>query len=78
MDHDQHARVFAAELDVAEESHVVHRAQRLAHALRREPVADVHRQHVEQRAFGNALQSFDADVRDRERAVVGAHGAGHH
>jgi hypothetical protein len=75
---DQHARILAAELDVAEESHVVHRAQRLADALAVDPVADVHGQCVEQGAFGNALQAFDADVGDRERAIFGARGAGQH
>ena len=64
--HDQRAAV-AAQLDVAEEAGVVQRAHRLADALRRQGVADVDRQIVVDRSFGDALQTFDADVADGER-----------
>ena len=42
------------------------RAQRFGDAALVELVADVHRQVVVDRAFGDALQAFDADVADRE------------
>jgi hypothetical protein len=71
----EHARLFPPQLDIAEEAAVVHRAQRLANAARIEPVADVHRQPVEQRAFGDALQAFDADVGDFEVVAGGARGS---
>jgi hypothetical protein len=69
--HHEHTWILAAHLDVAEKAHRVHRAQRLAHALRIEAVADVHRQCVEKCAFGDALQSLDADAGHREGAVRG-------
>ena len=64
---DQRAAV-ATHLDVAEKTRGVQRAQRLGDAALVEPVADVHRQVVEDRAFGDALQAFDADVADGEVA----------
>ena len=45
---------------------VVHRAQRFGDASLIELVADVDRQVVVDRAFGDALQALDADVADRE------------
>ena len=64
---DQRAAV-AAQLDVAEEAGGVQRAQRFLDAALVEPVADVDRQVVEDRALGDALQPLDADVADGELA----------
>jgi hypothetical protein len=64
--HDEHAGVLTAQLDVLEEPGGVERAQRFADALRTHPVADVHRQLIENRALGDALQAFDADGGDSE------------
>ena len=64
-DHDQRAAI-AAHLDVAEEAGVIERPHRLTDALRRRVVADVDRQVVVDRAFGDALQTFDANVADGE------------
>ena len=66
VDHHDERIAIAAHFDVAEESRFVQRAHRFADALRRERVADVDRQIVVDRAFGDALQSLDADVADRE------------
>ena len=68
LEHRDHQRAaLAADLDVAEEPVVVQRAcSASAHAALVEPVADVDRQVVVNRAFGDALQAFDADVADGE------------
>ncbi len=60
----------AADLDVAKETGRVQRPQRLAHPLGVELVADIDRQVVEYRAFGDALQSLDLDVADRKLGGV--------
>jgi hypothetical protein len=49
----------------------VQRAHRFADALAVEVVADVHRQIIEYRTFGNPLQAFDSDVADGERLLRG-------
>ena len=64
--HDNERAAVAAQLHVAEEAGGVQSADRLAHALRREVIADVHRQVVVDRALGDALQTLDADVADGE------------
>jgi hypothetical protein len=70
VDHDDQRVAFPAQLDVAEEPGVVQGAHRLAHALRRQRVADVDRQIVVDRSLGHALQAFDADVTHREHRAV--------
>ena len=83
LDHHHEQRVaVAAQLDVAEKAGGVQRAHGLADALAVEVVADVDRQIIEYRAFGDALQTFDADVADGERVrragagACGVHGTG--
>ena len=67
LEHHHHQRVAVApHLHVAEESGGVQRADRLAHALRRQVIADVDRQVVVDRALGDALQALDLDVADGE------------
>jgi hypothetical protein len=62
---DQHGAV-APQFDVAKESGRVQRLHRLAEAPHVQRVADVHRQIVEDGAFGDALQAFDTNVADDE------------
>ncbi len=62
---DQHAAV-ATQLDVAKEAGAIQRFHRLGEAPPIELVADVDRQVVEDRAFGDALQAFDTNVADDE------------
>src|SRR5262249_53492363 len=66
---DERAAV-ATQFDVAEKPGRVHRTHRLGNLPVIERVADVDGQVVEDRAFGDALQAFDANVTDRE--AVGA------
>ena len=67
LGHRDNQRVaIAAQLDVAEKAGGVQRAQCLALARRSQVIADVHRQVVEDRALGDALQALDADVLDDE------------
>ena len=63
---DDERAAVATQFDVTEESGRVHRAQCFRDATRIELIADVDRQIIEDRAFGDALQAFDADVADRE------------
>ncbi len=65
--HDQQGVAVAAQFHVAKEAGRVQRPHGFADALAVEVIADVHRQVVEYRAFGDSLQAFDADVADRER-----------
>ena len=67
FDHHHEQRVtVAAQFHVAEEPGGVQRPHGLADALAIHAIADVHRQIVEYRAFGNSLQSLDPDVADGE------------
>ena len=68
--HDQGV-ALAAQLHVTEESGGIEGANGLAHPLRRQVIADVHRQVIEYRALGDALQSFHLDVADGEARVSG-------
>ena len=68
-DRDHQGPAVAAQLDVAEEPGAVQRAQRLLDAALIDAVADVDGQVVVDRALGDALQSFDAYVTDRELAA---------
>ena len=68
--HDQQGVAVAAQFHVAEEPRRVQRAHGLADALAVEVIADVHRQVIEYRAFGDSLQTFDANVADRERLAA--------
>ena len=71
LEHRDHQRVaVAAQFHVAEEAGRVQRAHRLALALRDQMIADVDRQVVEDRAFGDALQSLELDVADDEVGAV--------
>ena len=70
---DQHAAV-ATQLHVAEETGRVQRLHRLRDAPSIELVADVDRQVVEDRAFGDALQALDPNVADHEVVVCVARG----
>jgi hypothetical protein len=63
---DDQRALLPAQLDVTEEAGVIERADRLAHPLLGEPVADVHRQVVVDRTLGDALQTLDADVVDAQ------------
>src|ERR1700722_1754247 len=67
--HDQQGVAVAAQFHVAEEPGRVQSTHRLADALAIQVIADVHRQIIEYRAFGDALQSFDADVADGKRIL---------
>ena len=67
---DQQRVAVAIQCDVAEESGRVQRPQRLAQPLRIELIADVDRQVIEHRAFGDALQALDLDVADGEIGVA--------
>ena len=64
---DDQRAALPAQLHVAEKVGVVERADRFAHALRRQSIADIHRQVVVHRAFRDALQTLDADVVDAQR-----------
>jgi len=68
-DHDQQGVAVAAQFHVAKEPRRVQRPHGLADALAVEVIADVHGQVVEYRAFGDSLQTFDANVADRERLL---------
>jgi hypothetical protein len=66
------------ELDIAEEPGGEKRAHRLLDAALIQPVTDVHRQVVVDRALGDALQALDADVADGEvDRRLRARGSGH-
>ncbi len=67
---DQQGIAVAIQRDIAEESRGVQRPQRLAQPLCVELVADVDRQVIEHRAFGDALQALDLDVADGKIAVA--------
>ena len=73
--HHEQRIALAAQLDVAEESGRVQGAHGLADALVIEMVADVHRQIIEYRAFGDALQTLHADVADDKARLRGGCGA---
>ena len=67
LEHHHHQRVaVAAQLHVAEEAGRIQRGDGLAHPRRSQPIADVDRQVVVDRAFRDALQALDADVADGE------------
>ena len=68
--HDQQGVAVAAQFHVAKEAGRVQRTHGFADALAVEVIADVHRQIVEYRAFGDSLQAFDADVADRKRIIL--------
>jgi len=64
-DHDQQGVAVAAQFHVAKRTPVAYSA-RMASPMRwpSEVIADVHGQIVEYRAFGDSLQTFDANVAD--------------
>ena len=68
LEHDDHERVgVAAKLDVLKEPRLEQRTRRLAQTPLVDGVADVDRQIVVDRAFGDALRAVDAEVADHER-----------
>ena len=67
---DQRAAV-APHLDIAEEAGRIQGAHRFGDAALIELIADIDRQVVVDRALGDALQAFDADIADRERRRCG-------
>jgi hypothetical protein len=66
---DYEGRAFTAQLDVAEKPGRIQGADRLAHALRCQVIANVDRQVVEDRALRDSLQALDLDVADREVCI---------
>ena len=68
LEHEYDERVAVlAKLDVLKEAGLEERADRLARPLLIDAVADVYRQVVVDRAFGDPLRAFDAEVADDER-----------
>ena len=68
LEHEYDERVAVlAKLDVLKEAGLEERADRLARPLLIDAVADVYRQIVVDRAFGDPLRAFDAEVADDER-----------
>src|SRR5690606_20599640 len=68
LEHRDHERIAVdAQLDVLEEAGRIERADRLLHPLRRDRVADIDRQVVVDRAFGDSLRAFDAEIAYHER-----------
>ena len=75
LEHDDHERVaVAAELEVLEERRLEQRATRFAQPPLVDRVADVDRQIVVDRALGDALRAFDAEVTHDERLERGQRG----
>ena len=68
LEHDDHERVaVAAELEVLEERRLEQRPARFAQPPLVDGIADVDRQIVVDRALGDALRAFDAEVAHDER-----------
>ena len=74
--HHQQDIAVAPQFDVAEEAGGIQCAHGLADALAIEMIADIDRQIIEYRAFGNSLQTLDADVAYREVILRRARAAG--